>query len=71
MHYHVMNGLIPFVLSNYDELLYVRTTIWTRPLSNVFLFETSERIAVRVMKCDAFNTPLALGVMCVNVSVLK
>ena len=47
MHYHVMNGLIPFVLSNYDELLYV-----TRPLSNVFLFETSERIAFRVMKCD-------------------
>ena len=27
MYYHVMIGLIPFVLSNYDELLYVRTTI--------------------------------------------
>ena len=55
MYYHVMNGLIPFVLSNYDELLYVRTTIdIDTPTSVQCILRDlgAYTQAVRVMKCD-------------------
>ena len=54
MHYHVMNGLIPFVLSNYDELFYVRTTIDidTTSVQCILRDLGAYTQAVRVMKCD-------------------